>query len=137
MTAAVAWLDRMVARSERLGWAVLVAAAVLLPWLQLELPPTEGPTGNVAADVALMLALWAATAAQCARIAFAPPAEHVTFRIASYLLLITLAMFSGRLTWIVLSLGAADIAWTAKIAMLCLCASVLINAVGRVMYARK
>jgi len=135
MTISMHWIDAIVRRFEGVGWAVLATCAVLMPWFGIE-QPMAGPVGEgfEVLDAIVTGAMLAAMVAQIARIIQAPPAEHITIRTASWLLLLALCLIAGRLTWILATVGDVHMTVTMAGALLILAASVLLHAAGRVIY---
>jgi multisubunit Na+/H+ antiporter MnhG subunit len=128
-------MDRLVRKSEKVGWAVLVIFALLFPWFGLEPPARylEG-TGLVTLDVIVVACLLAAVVAQIARIVEAPGEENAYVRMASYMLLIAISIVAGRFLWILATIGDVSMPTTIAVAFLFLSLSVLLHAVGRVIY---
>lgn len=130
--------DRLMRRYERVAWIILGLVAFAVPWCGIE-PALNGGNsalgeGYVALDLALMLAMLAATAAQIARISLAPYDEPAVIRLSAWLMLIALALMAGRITWTMVTQGDVYFTITTSIAIVCLCASIMLHAGGRVVY---
>lgn len=128
-------IDKMVRSTERIGWAVLCAVFFIAPWFAIE-PPMSGEVGQgyVAFDALVTGMLCAAALAQVVRIVQAPEGEHMLVRAGAWVLLLTLCMMSGRMLWILATVGDIRITLTMGVALLCLAGSVLLHAAGRVIY---
>lgn len=135
MGQAIARIDALVRRCEGGAWTVLACCAALIPWLGIE-PPMAGPVGEglQLLDALVVGCMIAACVAQIARIVRAPLGEHVVIRTASWLLLLALLLIAGRLTWILATAGDVHMTLTMAIALLLLSGSVVLHAVGRVVY---
>lgn len=131
-------VDALVRRSEGIGWAVLVIASLMVPWSGWERPLSgEQGAGLVWLDAAVTAMLWAAFSAQVTRVVSAPPREHVTVRMASWMLLLTLGLLCGRLVWLLATTGDVRMTVSMALALLCLSVSVLLHSVGRVVYGER
>ena len=129
-------VDKMVRSAERIGWAVLCTFFLVAPWFAIE-PAMTGNVGEgyVFLDATVTALLTAAAMAQVVRIVLAPEHEHITVRVAAWLLLLTLCMMAGRMLWILTTVGDIRMTATMGVALLCLAVSVLLHAAGRVIYA--
>lgn len=127
--------DRVVQASETIAWVVLVIAAAILPWAGLEPPVADGAgRGMIALDSVVAAALVAAAVAQAARIVKPPEREPAAVRVAAWLLLLTLALLSGRVIWVLTTFGDVQLPPTMIAALLCLSAAVILAAIGRIIY---
>lgn len=135
MNQAMLRVNSIVRRCEGAGLAVLGLCAVLAPWLGVE-APMSGPVGSglELLDAVVTGSILAAAVAQIARIIQAPADEHITLRIAAWLLLLSLLMISGRLVWILATVGDVHMTATMALALFLLAFSVLLHAAGRVIY---
>lgn len=128
-------INAAVRRMEGAAWVVLVTLALIVPWFGIE-PPMTGDVGGgmLTMDIAVTLLLILATVSQIVRIALAEPTEHLTTRIASWLLLVTLSLMSARMGWLLFAFGDIHMTTTMGLALACLGASVVLHAAGRVIY---
>lgn len=90
--------------------------------------------GYVFLDSTVTALMLAAAMAQVVRIVQAPNDEHITVRVAAWLLLLTLCMMSGRMLWILATVGDIRMTATMGVSLICLAVSVLLHAAGRVIY---
>lgn len=131
-------VDAAVRQAEGAGWIVLVIAALLVPWSGWERPLSgEQGAGLVWLDAIVTAMLWAAFSAQVTRILSAPPREHITVRVAAWLLLLTLGLLCGRLAWLLATTGDVRMTVSMALALICLSVSVLLHSVGRVVYGER
>lgn len=129
-------VDVAMRRSERAAWVVLGFAAFAIPWFGLEptLQDDALGAGYIALDWALAAMMIVAVAAQVARVVMAPPDEPAVTRVAAWLMLMALCLMTGRITWTLCVQGDLYLTITTSVAIMCLCASIMLHAGGRVVY---
>jgi len=129
-------LDVLMRRFERAAWVVLGFAAFAIPWFGLEptLQDDALGAGYIALDWALAAMMIVAVAAQVAHIVMAPPDEPAVTRVAAWLMLMALCLMTGRITWTLCVQGDLYLTITTSVAIMCLCASIMLHAGGRVVY---
>lgn len=129
-------VDVAMRRFERAAWVVLGFAAFAIPWFGLEptLHDDALGAGYIALDWALAAMMIVAVAAQVASIVMAPPDEPAVTRVAAWLMLMALCLMTGRITWTLCVQGDLYLTITTSVAIMCLCASIMLHAGGRVVY---
>lgn len=129
-------LDVLMRRFERAAWVTLGLSAFAIPWFGLEptLQDDALGAGYIALDWALAAMMIVAVAAQVARVVMAPPDEPAVTRVAAWLMLMALCLMTGRITWTLCVQGDLYLTITTSVAIMCLCASIMLHAGGRVVY---